>query len=98
VVTALATVFNVVFGLFAAYVSRVTPSGDASLNRSRSLCHRNPTAVAGVALLLLWGPYGSSVVIKAPRIDVMFTAKAIILANISLPFPGIWRNKTRSIQ
>ena len=54
-----ATVFNVVFGLFAAYVlSRYTFLGRTAIIVTISLPTAIPTAVAGFALLLLWGPYG----------------------------------------
>jgi sulfate transport system permease protein len=47
-----------------------------------------PTAVAGFALLLLWGPYGTLGRFFAPHgIQLMFTAGAIILANIFVTFP-----------
>src|SRR5207237_9891617 len=47
-----------------------------------------PTAVAGFALLLLWGPYGTLGRLPAPQgYQIMFTAWAIILANIFVTFP-----------
>jgi ABC-type sulfate transport system permease component len=58
-----ATVFNVVFGLFAAYVlSRYTFWGRNALIVTISLPTAIPTAVAGVALLMLWdvGPAAAS--------------------------------------
>ncbi|HKE58729.1 MAG TPA: hypothetical protein VKB46_18585, partial [Pyrinomonadaceae bacterium] len=52
-----ATVFNVLFGLFAAYVlSRYSFWGRNALIVTISLPTAIPTAVAGFALLLLWGP------------------------------------------
>ena len=55
-----ATVFNVVFGLFASYVlSRYNFWGRNALIVTISLPTAIPTAVAGFALLLLWGPYGT---------------------------------------
>ena len=55
-----ATIFNVLFGLFAAYVlSRYTFWGRNALIVTISLPTAIPTAVAGFALLLLWGPYGT---------------------------------------
>src|SRR5215213_4994695 len=55
-----ATVFNVVFGLLAAYVlSRYSFRGRNALIVTISLPTAIPTAVAGFALLLLWGPYGT---------------------------------------
>src|SRR5882672_8197090 len=82
-----ATVFNVVFGLFAAYVmSRHTFWGRNALIVTISLPTAIPTAVAGVALLMLWGPYG--LLGRYMRgVEIMFTAKAIILANIFVTFP-----------
>src|ERR671914_2362798 len=54
-----ATVFNVVFGLFAAYVlSKYNFWGRNAVIVTISLPTAIPTAVAGFALLLLWGPYG----------------------------------------
>ena len=53
-----ATVFNVVFGLFAAYVlSRHTFWGRNALIVTISLPTAIPTAVAGVAFLLPFGPW-----------------------------------------
>ena len=54
-----ATVFNVIFGLFAAYVlSKYNFWGRNAVIVTISLPTAIPTAVAGFALLLLWGPYG----------------------------------------
>ena len=54
-----ATVFNVLFGLFAAYVlSRYDFWGRNAVIVTISLPTAIPTAVAGFALLLLWGKYG----------------------------------------
>src|SRR4026209_1792779 len=72
-----ATVFNVVFGLFAAYVlSRYNFWGRNALIVTISLPTAIPTAVAGFALLLLWGPYGtlSRVIGEANVPEIMFTA------------------------
>src|SRR6188768_1638451 len=84
-----ATLFNVVFGLFAAYVlSRYNFWGRNALIVTISLPTAIPTAVAGFALLLLWGPYGTLGRFLAPHgIQVMFTAGAIILANVFVTFP-----------
>jgi len=85
-----ATVFNVLFGLFAAYVlSKYNFWGRNALIVTISLPTAIPTAVAGFALLLLWGPYGtlSRVIGEANVPDIMFTATAIILANIFVTFP-----------
>jgi len=84
-----ATAFNVIFGLFAAYVlSRYNFWGRNALIVTISLPTAIPTAVAGFALLLLWGPYGTLGRFLAPQgIQVMFTAGAIILANIFVTFP-----------
>ena len=84
-----ATVFNVLFGLFAAYVlSRYHFWGRTALIVIISLPTAIPTAVAGFALLLLWGPYGTLGRFLAPHgVQVMFTASAIILANIFVTFP-----------
>jgi sulfate/thiosulfate transport system permease protein len=84
-----ATVFNVLFGLFAAYVlSRYSFWGRNALIVTISLPTAIPTAVAGFALLLLWGPYGTLGRLLAPHgIQIMFTSGAIILANIFVTFP-----------
>jgi sulfate/thiosulfate transport system permease protein len=84
-----ATVFNVLFGLFASYVlSRYQFWGRNALIIIISLPTAIPTAVAGFALLLLWGPYGTLGHLLAPRgIQLMFTAGAIVLANIFVTFP-----------
>lgn len=84
-----ATVFNVLFGLFAAYVlSKYNFWGRNALIVTISLPTAIPTAVAGFALLLLWGPYGTLGRLLEPKgIQVMFTATAIILANIFVTFP-----------
>src|SRR5829696_5650666 len=84
-----ATVFNVLFGLFAAYVlSKYNFWGRNALIVTISLPTAIPTAVAGFALLLLWGPYGTLGRLLAPHgFQLMFTAAAIILANIFVTFP-----------
>jgi sulfate transport system permease protein len=84
-----ATIFNVLFGLFAAYVlSKYNFWGRNALIVTISLPTAIPTAVAGFALLLLWGPYGTLGRLLEPQgIQVMFTAAAIILANIFVTFP-----------
>src|ERR1044072_4390745 len=84
-----ATVFNVIFGLFAAYVlSRYHFWGRNALIVTISLPTAIPTAVAGFALLLLWGPYGTLGRLLAPHgVQLMFTASAIILANVFVTLP-----------
>src|SRR5918995_3110838 len=84
-----ATVFNVLFGLLAAYVlSRYDFWGRNAVIVTISLPTAIPTAVAGFALLLLWGPYGTLGRLLQPHgIQIMFTALAIILANIFVTFP-----------
>jgi sulfate/thiosulfate transport system permease protein len=84
-----ATIFNVVFGLFAAYVlSRYQFWGRNAIIVTISLPTAIPTAVAGFALLLLWGPYGTLGRLLAPQgVQLMFTAWAVILANIFVTFP-----------
>jgi sulfate/thiosulfate transport system permease protein len=83
------TVFNVVFGLFAAYVlTKYNFWGRNATIVIISLPTAIPTAVAGFALLLLWGPYGTLGRLLEPQgIQIMFTASAIILANIFVTFP-----------
>src|SRR4051812_1635836 len=84
-----ATLFNVIFGLFASYVlARHNFFGRNALIVTISLPTAIPTAVAGFALLLLWGPYGTLGRFLAPHgYNIMFTAGAIILANIFVTFP-----------
>jgi sulfate transport system permease protein len=83
-----ATAFNVVFGLFAAYVlSKYSFWGSNAVTVIISLPTAIPTAVAGFALLLLWGPFGILGRYTSPHIGIMFTAYAIILANIFVTFP-----------
>ena len=84
-----ATIFNVIFGLFAAYVlSRYNFWGRNAVIVTISLPTAIPTAVAGFALLLLWGPYGTLGRLLNPQgAQIMFTPYAIILANIFVTFP-----------
>ncbi|MBC7901137.1 MAG: ABC transporter permease subunit [Saprospiraceae bacterium] len=84
-----ATIFNVLFGIFAAYVlSKYNFWGRNALIVTISLPTAIPTAVAGFALLLLWGPYGTLGRLLDPDgPQIMFTAFAIILANIFVTFP-----------
>jgi sulfate transport system permease protein len=84
-----ATVFNVLFGLFAAYVlSKYNFWGRNAVIVLISLPTAIPTAVAGFALLLLWGPFGTLGRLLEPNnIHIMFTAWAIIIANIFVTFP-----------
>src|SRR4030095_10224324 len=82
-----ATVFNVVFGLFAAYVlSRYAFWGRNAVIVTTSLPTAMPTAVAGFALLLLWGKYGMIGRLFSENQQIMFTPYAIILANIFVTF------------
>ena len=83
-----ATAFNVVFGLFAAYVlARYTFFGRTAIIVTISLPTAIPTAVAGFALLLLWGKYGMIGRFISEEHQIMFTPYAIILANIFVTFP-----------
>ena len=83
-----ATVFNVLFGLLAAYVlSRYMFFGRTALIVTISLPTAIPTAVAGFALLLLWGKYGMIGKYLSEEHQIMFTPYAIILANIFVTFP-----------
>src|SRR5262244_2615286 len=85
-----ATIFNVLFGLFAAYVlSRYDFWGRNALIVTISLPTAIPTAVAGFALLALWGPSGvlGRFLFPPEGKQLMFTAYAIILANIFVTFP-----------
>ena len=85
-----ATVFNLIFGLFAAYVlTKYNFWGRNAVIVMISLPTAIPTAVAGFALLLLWGPYGlfGRLVGAENTPRIMFTSYAIILANIFVTFP-----------
>ncbi|HTH37419.1 MAG TPA: ABC transporter permease subunit [Pyrinomonadaceae bacterium] len=83
-----ATTFNVIFGLFAAYVlSRYSFWGRNAIIVLISIPTAIPTAVAGFALLLLWGPYGLLGRFLPDDLQIMFTPYAIILANIFVTFP-----------
>jgi sulfate transport system permease protein len=83
-----ATLFNVVFGLLAAYVlSRYVFFGRTAIIVTISLPTAIPTAVAGFALLLLWGKYGMIGRFISEEHQIMFTPYAIILANIFVTFP-----------
>lgn len=83
-----ATLFNVLFGLLAAYVlSRYMFFGRTALIVTISLPTAIPTAVAGFALLLLWGKYGIIGKFLSEDHQIMFTPYAIILANIFVTFP-----------
>ncbi|MBV8857135.1 MAG: ABC transporter permease subunit [Acidobacteria bacterium] len=83
-----ATLFNVVFGILAAYVlSRYTFFGRTAIIVTISLPTAIPTAVAGFALLLLWGKYGMIGRFISEDHQLMFTPYAIILANIFVTFP-----------
>jgi sulfate transport system permease protein len=83
-----ATVFNILFGIFAAYVlSKYNFWGRNAVIVTISLPTAIPTAVAGFALLLLWGPFGILGKYLTPETQIMFTPYAIILANIFVTFP-----------
>ncbi|HEX8747763.1 MAG TPA: hypothetical protein VF717_11235, partial [Pyrinomonadaceae bacterium] len=69
-----ATVFNVLFGLLGAYVlSRYMFWGRTALIVTISLPTAIPTAVAGFALLLLWGKYGVIGQYLSEDHQIMFT-------------------------
>src|SRR5947209_19128369 len=83
-----ATLFNVLFGLLAAYVlSRYMFMGRTAIIVIISLPTAIPTAVAGFALLLLWGKYGLIGRFLPPDLQFMFTPYPTILANIFVTFP-----------
>jgi len=83
-----ATIFNVFFGLLAAYVlTKYNFWGRNALTVTISLPTAIPTAVAGFALLLLWGPFGILGQYLSSESQIMFTPYAIILANIFVTFP-----------
>ena len=83
------TACNVLFGLLAAYVmSKYRFRGESALMILISLPTAIPTAVAGFALLLLWGRKGLiGQFLEQTDFQVMFTTAAIILANVFVTFP-----------
>lgn len=87
--SAVATVCNVFFGVVAAWVmGRDQLRGSSALIVLISLPTAIPTAVAGFALLLLWGRSGLlGRFIEQTDYQIMFTTAAIILANIFVTFP-----------
>ncbi len=89
VTSSVATVCNVVFGIIAAYVMcKYNFKGSSALMIIISLPTAIPTAVAGVALLLVWGRTGIfGSLLEYTDYQVMFTTAAIILANIFVTFP-----------
>ncbi|MFN0109653.1 MAG: ABC transporter permease [Blastocatellia bacterium] len=87
--SSVATACNVVFGIIAAYVMyKYRFKGSSALMIIISLPTAIPTAVAGVALLLVWGRTGIlGSLMEHTDYQVMFTTAAIILANIFVTFP-----------
>ncbi len=87
--SSVATACNVVFGLLAAYVmSKYRFKGGSALMIIISLPTAIPTAVAGFALLLVWGRSGLlGRFLEHTDYQIMFTTAAIILANIFVTFP-----------
>src|SRR5262245_10079361 len=87
--SSVATVCNVLFGLVAAWVmSKYEFKGSSALMIIISLPTAIPTAVAGFALLLLWGRSGLlGQFLQHTDYQIMFTTAAIILANIFVTFP-----------
>jgi sulfate transport system permease protein len=83
------TLANVIFGLLAAYImSKYNFRGESALMILISLPTAIPTAVAGFALLLLWGRSGLiGQYLEHTDFQVMFTPAAIILANVFVTFP-----------
>ncbi len=89
ITSSVATICNVIFGLVAAYVmSKYDFKGSTALMIIISLPTAIPTAVAGFALLLLWGRSGLlGQFLEYTDYHIMFTTAAIILANIFVTFP-----------
>ncbi|MBS1790656.1 MAG: ABC transporter permease [Acidobacteria bacterium] len=87
--SSVATVCNVLFGIIAAYVMyKYSFKGSSALMIIISLPTAIPTAVAGVALLLVWGRSGIfGRLLEYTDYQVMFTTAAIVLANIFVTFP-----------
>jgi sulfate transport system permease protein len=89
ITSSVATLCNVIFGLIAAYVmSKYDFKGSSALMIVISLPTAIPTAVAGFALLLLWGRGGVlGQLLERTDYQVMYTTAAIVLANIFVTFP-----------
>jgi sulfate/thiosulfate transport system permease protein len=89
ITSSVATLCNLLFGLIAAYVMyKYDFKGSSALMIIISLPTAIPTAVAGFALLLLWGRNGLlGQFLEQTDIQIMFTTAAIILANIFVTFP-----------
>ncbi len=89
ITSSVATLCNVTFGLIAAYImSKYAFKGSSALMIVISLPTAIPTAVAGFALLLLWGRNGLlGQFLERTDYQIMFTTSAIILANIFVTFP-----------
>jgi sulfate/thiosulfate transport system permease protein len=87
--SSIATLCNVIFGVTAAYVlNKYEFKGDSALMIVISLPTAIPTAVAGFALLLLWGRSGIlGQFLQPTNFQIMFTTSAIVLANIFVTFP-----------
>jgi len=87
--SSVATLCNVLFGIVAAYVlNKYEFKGDSALMILISLPTAIPTAVAGFALLLLWGRGGLlGQFLEQTDFRIMFTSAAIVLANIFVTFP-----------
>lgn len=87
--SSVATGCNVIIGLIAAWVmSKYEFKGSSALMIIISLPTAIPTAVAGFALLLLWGRSGLlGQFLEHTDYQIMFTTAAIILANIFVTFP-----------
>lgn len=87
--SSVATLCNVFFGLLAAYImSKYEFKGSSALMIIISLPTAIPTAVAGFALLLVWGRSGLlGQFLQHTDYQIMFTTAAIILANIFVTFP-----------
>jgi sulfate/thiosulfate transport system permease protein len=87
--SSVATICNVIFGLIGAYVmSRYDFRGSSALMIIISLPTAIPTAVAGFALLNMWGKNGLlGQYLERTDYQIMFTTSAIILANIFVTFP-----------
>ncbi|MGH9847351.1 MAG: ABC transporter permease, partial [Blastocatellia bacterium] len=87
--SSVATICNVLFGLIAAWVmNKYEFKGTSALMILISLPTAIPTAVAGFALLLLWGRSGLlGQFLEYTDYQIMLTTAAIILANIFVTFP-----------
>jgi sulfate transport system permease protein len=89
-----AVVFNVTFGLAAAWaISRFRFRGKAILNSLIDLPFSVSPVIAGLIFVLIFGAYGfiGPIVFGETRIDIIFALPGIILATTFVTFPFVAR-------